>query len=224
LKTIAIIPAGGKGTRTGLDIPKQYVKIAGKEIILYSLLRFQKNKLVDEIIVSAEPVYFKLLERLKKKYSLSKLTKIVEGGTERQDSVYSALSSIDSRGKKLIIVHDAARPLLPDKILTSAISIARKTGNAVVAIKARDTLLNNGENEQRYIERQDVYYIQTPQIFTYDLLKRAMDEAYSSGFKGTDESALVNRIGQRINIVPGSLFNLKITTNEDLDFFRKIIR
>jgi 2-C-methyl-D-erythritol 4-phosphate cytidylyltransferase len=224
LKTVAIIPAGGRGSRTGLDIPKQYVKIAGKEIILYSLLRFQKNKLVDEIIVSAEPVYFKLLEKLKKKYSLSKLKKIVEGGRERQDSVYSALSSIEPGGKKLIIVHDAARPLLPDQILTSAISTARKMGNAVVAIKARDTLLNTVENEQKYIERQDVYYIQTPQIFTYELLKRAMDEAFSAGIKGTDESVLVSRTGQIINIVPGSLFNLKITTNEDLDFFRKIIK
>ena len=91
MKTHAIIPAGGKGIRSGLSAPKQYLKFNKKELIVYTLEIFQKNKLVNNIIISAEPAYFSLLQNLRKKYSLSKVKQIVEGGTERQDSVFNAL-------------------------------------------------------------------------------------------------------------------------------------
>src|SRR5690606_1908456 len=127
----AIIPAGGKGVRSGNKIPKQYIKINNKELIVYTLEVFQKNKLVDEIIIPAEKNYHKKLERVVKKYKLTKVKLIVEGGRERQDSVYNALLSLPSPSPDdLIAVHDAARPLLPQKVLTSAIEYANKNGNS----------------------------------------------------------------------------------------------
>ncbi len=193
VRVIAIIPAGGKGKRSGTETPKQYLKFHGKELIAYTLEVFQKNNLVDEIIISAEPTYFSLLEEIKKKFKLTKISKIVEGGEERQDSVYNALKAIKANDDDLIAVHDAARPLLPDNILTKAINTAKEKGNALVCLKARDTLLKGDQVVKEYVDRSEIYYVQTPQIFRYKDLKNAMKKAYEKNFIGTDESMLDKR-------------------------------
>lgn len=220
----AIIPAGGKGKRSGLKTPKQYLKFDGKELIVYTLQVFQKNKLVDEIVLSAEPEYFDLLISLKKKYKLTKISTIVEGGAERQDSVFNALSSLNAKPTDIVIVHDAARALLPQPVLTNAITTAKKKGNALVCIKAKDTLIKGKETVSSYLNRDEVYYVQTPQIFKYSDLLKAMNKAYKENFLGTDESMLVSRTRKKISIVDGSTLNFKITTNEDLEMFRKLVQ
>ncbi len=224
MKKIVIVPAGGKGTRSGFNRPKQFIKIKEKELIVYSLETFQKNKLVNEIIVAADPGYFKLLERLKKKYKLNKLIKIVEGGKERQDSVFSALSSVSANRNDLIIVHDAARPLLPVEVLTGAIKTAEKKGNAVVCVTGNDTLIRAKKYVEDYIPRENVFYVQTPQIFRYGDLLKAMNKAYEENFYGTDESVLIKRIGKRVNITEGSNLNFKVTTREDFKVFESLVQ
>jgi 2-C-methyl-D-erythritol 4-phosphate cytidylyltransferase len=222
MRLFAIIPAGGKGTRSGLKFPKQYLKINGKEIIAYTLEVFQNNRSVDEIIISADPFYFKLLNKIKKKYSLSKLKLLIKAGKERQNSVYNGLNSLSASKGDLILVHDAARPLLPPGVLSSAIKTAKEKGNALVCIKARDTLVLGKNLVEKYIDRKEVCYVQTPQIFEYSILKKAMDKASNDKFLGTDESMLVRRINQKINIVEGSVFNFKITSKEDIEVFSKL--
>jgi len=225
MKTYAIIPAGGKGKRSGAKIPKQYLKINGKELVVYTLEVFQKNKLIDEIIIPAETQYHTRLKRLVKEYKLSKVTSIVEGGRERQDSVYNALSSLMSPSSDdLIAVHDAARPLLPQNILTSALITAKKKGNAVVCIKAKDTLIKGKTIVEEYLNRDEVYYVQTPQVFRYNDLKMAMETANKENYSATDESMLVNRMGNKVNIVEGSVFNFKVTSKEDIELAEKIIK
>jgi 2-C-methyl-D-erythritol 4-phosphate cytidylyltransferase len=224
VRTYAIIPAGGKGKRSGTKIPKQYLKINGKELIVYALEVFQMNKLVDEIIIPAELEYHKKLKQLVKKYKLSKVTSFVERGRERQDSVYNALCSLTSPSfNDLIAVHDAARVLLPQNVLTSALTTAKKKGNAVVCIKAKDTLVKGKQKIEEYINRDEVYYVQTPQVFRYKDLKNAMDEAYKQNYYGTDESMLVNRIGVKVNIVDGSVFNFKVTSKDDVVLVERLI-
>jgi 2-C-methyl-D-erythritol 4-phosphate cytidylyltransferase len=224
MKVYAIIPAGGKGTRSGLKIPKQYIKIMWKEIIVYTLESFQKNKLVDEIIVSAASGYIEYLWKLVKKYKLTKVRSVIKGGKERQDSVYNALNSLSSvKPNDLIAVHDAARPLMPGNVLTSSIITAKKKGNAVVCINAKDTLVKGNKVIIEYLDRNEVFYVQTPQIFRYNDLKKAMDEAYKENFYGTDESMLVSRIGIKVNIVEGSMFNFKVTGNEDIEMVNSIL-
>lgn len=222
MKTYAIIPSGGTGSRFGTEIPKQYLKVNGKELIAYTLEIFQFSELIDEIVVAAQKEYFELLNSIKTKYKFNKLTKIIEGGKERQDSVYSALSSLSAFNDDLIAVHDAARPLLTQDILNSAIKSAENLGNSVVAIKARDTLVDSSHNELNYMDRNNVYYIQTPQTFRYSILKNAFDSAISSNFHGTDESVIINKFGEKINFIEGSIRNFKITTQSDFDLFRKI--
>lgn len=222
MKTFAIIPAGGKGKRGGTETPKQYLRFHGKELIAYTLEVFQKNDFVDEIIIAAETPYFSLLNKITKDYILTKISNIIEGGEERQDSVYSALKSIKADDNDLIAVHDAARPLLSDSILTKAIITAKEKGNALVCLKARDTLLKGDQFVKEYVDRSEIYYVQTPQIFRYKDLKKAMKKAYEKNFIGTDESMLVKQLGIDINIVEGSMLNFKITTMTDIEMFEKL--
>lgn len=229
MKIIAIIPAGGKGLRAGIThkgnaAPKQYLKINNKELIVYTLQTFQKNRQIDRIIVAAEPEYFNLIVQLVKKYRLSKLNLIVEGGSTRQDSVYNALLSSQADANDLIVVHDAARSLLSNEILNNAINTAKKKGNSLVCIKAKDTLIKGNNTVKEYLNRDEVYYVQTPQIFKYKDLLRAMNKAYKENFTGTDESMLVKRAGKKVNIVEGSVFNFKVTTREDIELFKKLVR
>jgi 2-C-methyl-D-erythritol 4-phosphate cytidylyltransferase len=222
MKTYVIIPAGGKGKRGGTETPKQYIRFHGKELIVYTLEVFQKNNLVDEIIIAAEPPYFSLLNKIAKDYNLTKITQLIEGGDERQDSVNNALKAIKADESDLIAVHDAARPLLSDSILTKAINTAKEKGNALVCLKARDTLLKGDQIVKEYVDRSEMYYVQTPQIFRHKELKKAMKKAYEKNFLGTDESMLIKEIGIDINIVEGSMLNFKVTTMTDIEIFEKL--
>ncbi len=230
MSVITIIPAGGKGLRAGnannkgIATPKQYLKINGKELIAYTLETFQKNKRIDKIIIAAEPDYFDLLLKIVKKYKLSKVKLIVEGGETRQHSVYNALLSSEANETDLILVHDAARPLIPQSVITNAVETAKLKGNALVCIKAKDTLIKAQNYVNEYINRDEVYYVQTPQIFRYRELLGAMNKAFRENFIGTDESMLVKKLGRKINIVEGSVFNFKVTTKDDIQMFKRLVR
>ncbi len=222
-KVYVIIPAGGSGKRIGGDLPKQFLKISDKELAAYTLEVFQKCDLVDEIIIAASPEYFETFKRIKSKYSLNKITGIVEGGKERQDSVFNALSSIAAKDSDLIAVHDAARPLLPADVLEYAINKASEFGNSVAAIKSKDTLVKGSETIDEYIDRENVYYVQTPQIFQYEILLKAMKKAADENYLGTDESSIVKRAGEIVHLIEGSSLNFKVTTQSDLELFTKLI-
>jgi len=224
VKTFAIIPAGGKGIRGGSAAPKQYLKFGGKELIAYTLDVFQKNRLVDEIIISSESTYFTLLWAIKEKYKFTKVKQIVEGGRERQDSVYNALKSLNAEDEDLVIVHDAARPLLPSDILTEAIKTAKEKSNALVCVKVSDTLVKADDVVDYYVNREGIYYVQTPQIFRYIDLLNAMISAYENNFYGTDESMLIKRMNQDVHIVEGSFINFKVTTKSDIDLLQNILK
>jgi len=224
MKTFAIIAAGGKGTRSGFFTPKQYLKFNKKELIAYTLQIFQKNVLVDEIIITADPSCFSLLEKIKKKYRLTKITNIIEGGKTRQDSVYNALISLKAQKKDLVIVHDAVRPFLPQDVLTKSINLAKEKGNAVVCIKAKDTLIKGKSFIESYLIRDEIYYVQTPQIFKHEDLLRAMNFAYDKKFYGTDESMLLMKINKKINIVEGAFINFKVTTKSDIELVKKLVK
>ncbi len=223
MKVVAVIPAGGKGIRSGLSLPKQFIKIKGKELISYTIEVFQKCKDVDKIYVAASPEYFPLLEKCRKKYRFTKLKELIPGGSERQDSVYNVLCSGKFYDDDLIVVHDAARPLLSKSLLKNVIAAAKKSGNGVLAVKAGDTLASGEEYIKSYPERKNIYYIQTPQVFRYSEIREAFDKAYQENFIGTDESMLVKRIGHDVRLVPGSYLNFKITTPEDIKLLKKLL-
>ncbi len=219
MKTYAIIPSGGVGKRSNAALPKQYIKFCGKELIAYTLEVFQNSECVDEIIVAAQKEFIPLLESIKEIYSLTKLNKIILGGQERQNSVFNALKSINANDDDIIAVHDAVRPLLSQNILTNSVSVAKEFGASVVAIRAKDTLIKGNDATVEYIDRSDIYYAQTPQVFRYKIIYDAMKKAEEDNFIGTDESMLVHRNGFNVKIVDGSSLNFKITTEEDIKLF-----
>jgi len=222
MKTYAIIPSGGIGKRINSSLPKQYIKIKGKELITYTLEIFQKSEIIDKIIVAAQPEYFHLLEEIKIKYNISKLFKIIEAGKERQNSVFNALMATDANNDDLIVVHDAARPLLSQKILTTAIKEAKTFDNIIVALKTNDTLVSGNQFVQGYLDRKSTFLAQTPQISRFKILIDAMKLAINTNYFGTDESMVLFKAANKIKIVEGSVYNFKITNDEDLDLFKNI--
>jgi 2-C-methyl-D-erythritol 4-phosphate cytidylyltransferase len=222
MKVYVIIPSGGVGKRVNNSIPKQYLKFNNKEIIAYTIEVFQQSNMIDEILISAQKDYFNALEEIKHKYSFMKLTRIVEGGEERQHSVFNALKSLQADNDDIVVVHDAVRPLLSQEILTRSIETAKNCGAAVVAIQAKDTLIKGRDSVISYVDRQEFYYAQTPQVFGYEILHDAMQKAEKENFIGTDESMLVHRAGYKVKIVEGSPLNFKITHQDDIKLFELI--
>ena len=223
MKRIVIIPSGGKGQRVGESLPKQYIKINGKELLYYTLKVFQDSPEIDEIVLAAQCEYFPLIENLAESNSLTKLINIVEGGSTRQESVYKGLLSLKPVNNPTIIVHDAVRPFLTFSILSEGIRTAEKEGAAVTAIPATDTLLSGHNYVSEYLNRTGIFYVQTPQIFKYDIIKYSFDKAQKEGFEGTDESMIVKNAGYKIKIINGSPLNMKITTKDDFEIADNIL-
>lgn len=223
MRAIAIIPSGGKGVRVGGDTPKQYIRLHGKEIIAHTIQAFQNCDDIDEIIIAAQPEFFDLIENIKSTYNFSKISKVVKGGESRQNSVYNALKSITPGNDIIVAVHDAARPFIAPEIISKGIREANTCGSSATAIPAKDTLLNGETWVKDYIDRDTVFYVQTPQTSKYDILVKSFEKANLSGFQGTDESMLVKNAGFEVKIVEGSSLNFKITTKDDLKIADNIL-
>jgi 2-C-methyl-D-erythritol 4-phosphate cytidylyltransferase len=218
LKVKVIIPASGSGERFGSKIPKQFLKIEGKEIIALTLEKFNSIKLIDEIIISTKLEYFVKISAILKKYNFRKVSKIVEGGKRRQDSVYNALITSESDDDDMILVHDAVRPYISKKKITELISTAMKYKCVIPGMPVAETIkIVDGKNDvTETIDRNNIRTIQTPQVFRYDILRKSFEKAYSEKFTGTDEAAIVENAGYKVKVIEGEKANVKITYREDV--------
>jgi len=224
MKTIVIIPAAGSGKRFLFETPKQFLKINGIEILVHTILKFQKSKNVDKIVVAVNKDFIEKVENLVKKYRLTKVVKVVEGGKERQDSVYSALKSIKAEPSDLICVHDAVRPLISSKEIDELIDFATKKKAVIAAKKAIDTVKTGYNFVEGTLDREKIWLVETPQIFTYKILSEAFEKAYEDKFYGTDESSFVERLGVKVYFYQVKGENRKITVKEDLSFARIFLK
>ncbi len=212
----AILPAGGLGKRLGADIPKQFLPLAGKPLILYSLEVFARHPLVKNIIIPVVPTWRQNLKTLLANFSLQKEIILVSGGKTRQDSVYSGLKALP-QGSSIVLVHDVARPFVTPQIIEEVIRAVEKQGAAIAAAPIRDTVKIVEEGIiKRTIPREKLFLAQTPQGAKAELMFRAFEAAYRDHFIGTDEASLLERIGIPVHIVPAPSTNFKITTPEDL--------
>jgi 2-C-methyl-D-erythritol 4-phosphate cytidylyltransferase len=216
----AIIAAAGVGKRMGHHIPKPYLQLAGKPILAHTLKIFEAMPEIREVTVVAHPEDLNLCQdTVIAPYHLKKVLRLVPGGKERQDSVYHALKALKNEEElEIILVHDGVRPFVTPEQIRRVIDAARRHGGAVLGSPAQDTLkrVNSEGRVHQTLERTDIWQIQTPQAFQAPLLWRAFTEAYSRNFYGTDEASLLEEIQQPVVVIPGSPFNLKITTPEDL--------
>lgn len=222
-----IITAAGKGSRFKKDKnnkPKQFLNLNGIPVILYSLLKFQKLKEIKGIYISAEPAYFNCLHSLAAKYKISKLKALVEGGKTRFDSVRNTFNQINCSGNDIILIHDAARPNISAGEIKKLISYAYKNGDVVFGCKVSDTVKKSKGNViTETIPRDNLWLVQTPQAFRYNTLSKAYIISGSKNYF-TDESSVVENAGFTVNIIEGSRYNIKITTQDDFKLLRKLLK
>lgn len=216
-KVSAIVPAAGSGVRMGGDMKKQFLSIHGKPILTYALTTLSSSPRINEIILvaPADEMEFCRVE-IVERYEIPKIKEIVEGGITRHESVARGFLYV-SEDMDVALTHDGVRPFITHGMIDAVVEAAMKFGAAATAIRARDTLKKvTGDVITGSINREEVMRIQTPQAFTRLTLMKAFHEANRSGFAGSDESSLMERIDVPVHVVEGSETNMKITTTEDL--------
>jgi 2-C-methyl-D-erythritol 4-phosphate cytidylyltransferase len=208
----AIIPAAGSGKRMGGGTAKQFLPLRGEPVLVHTVRLLSRCPLVDEIVIAAHDT-----ETTRALVgAFPKVTHIVPGGAERQDSVWAGLQAVHSR-PRIICVHDAARPLLPPQVLESVLRAAAEHPAQVVAVPLKDTVKVAGPDGvvTATPDRAGLWAVQTPQVFWAEAMVAAYAKARAEGFVGTDDASLVERLGMPVRIHPGSHENLKLTTPED---------
>lgn len=220
-----VIVAAGTGSRMKMGINKQFIKLEGKEIIAYTIEKFYNNSNIEDIVVVVkedESEFFK--KEILDKYNFKNI-KIAYGGKERQDSVYNGLKSLDKKCD-VVLIHDGARPFVSDKIIDNCIEEVKEHKAIVVGVPVKDTIkvIDNDKNIVDTPNRSVLWAVQTPQTFDYNILIDAYKDAFKSGFYGTDDAMLVERIGYKVKMVEGSYNNIKITTKEDLSVGSQILK
>ncbi len=220
----AIIPSAGMGHRMvqktgGQKIKKNYMELAGRPVLARTLKAFQASPLIDDIIiVTAKEDLAYCKKEIVEKYNYTKVTAVIAGGKERQNSVANALEYVaENLDSDIILVHDGARPLITEGIIEATIASVKEYGSGVVAVQVKDTIKEVAGGIVRATPpREGLRAVQTPQGFLCEILTEASRAAITASITCTDESSLVERLGIEVRTVEGSYENIKITTAEDL--------
>ena len=218
----AIIVAAGSSTRMG-GVSKQLLSIGGIPVIARTLLAFQRASCIKNIVLVARESDVPDLQIIAEKYMISKLTDIVEGGFCREESVKNGVLRLD-KDTKTLLIHDGARPLVSEEIISSVAEAAETYGAATCAVPVKDTLkvVEDGVITDT-LERTKIYSAQTPQGFSYMLFKNAIESADDLS-QFTDDCAVVENTGASVHVVLGNYNNIKITTKEDVLLAEEIIK
>jgi 2-C-methyl-D-erythritol 4-phosphate cytidylyltransferase len=225
MKVSVILPAAGLGTRMGREKAgtsrKQFMLLEGAPILIHTVRKFLRCPSVTEIVVALRPEDLDWARGLVHQEHPSKPVRFVEGGESRQQSVENALASL-APDTDLVAVHDAVRPFIEPELVEKVIAEAAHSGAAIVGIVPVDTVKRVHKNKIRAtLPREHLVLAQTPQVFRFDLLRRAFEMARQDAFFGTDESSLIERLEQtEVSVVQGTDRNLKITKPTDMDLAR----
>jgi 2-C-methyl-D-erythritol 4-phosphate cytidylyltransferase len=224
-RNIALVVAAGTGDRFGGKLPKQFVDLAGKPVILYCLELLERCDLIDEIVLVVPEDYLVFSStEIVDKSGLKKIHKITAGGESRQESVHAGLSACHPGGD-LVIIHDAVRPLLRMTYLRETIEKAAETGAAILAVPSKESVKLVDETKVvKTLLRDTVWIAQTPQVFNYDRILDAHDRAEAAGNEATDDAQLYEQYCGTVAVVRGSYDNIKITTAGDLVLAEELMR
>lgn len=212
-----IFPAAGAGRRMKADRNKVFLELSGVPILLRTLRRFSAVPAVAELIVVVAKDEVAFVEEMLEKAQDLKPWRVAQGGAERQYSIANGMAHL-AADADVVLVHDAARPLVSLAAIEAVISAAREKGAAIAAVRAKNTIKVVGEDGrvEATPSRASLWEVQTPQGFRREILQRAYEKAAQDGFLGTDDASLVERIGEAVFVVESDYGNLKITTPEDL--------
>jgi 2-C-methyl-D-erythritol 4-phosphate cytidylyltransferase len=214
---IAIIVAGGQGTRLGGPRAKQFLELAGRPVIVHTLQRFEDCAAVDEIILVLPTSEIAAFEQEARRWPLSKPLRLVAGGASRAESVWRGLQTVNAATAELVAAHDGVRPFVTPEEITQTLAAAALHGAAVLVAPVVDTIKETRDGViVATPARASLRRALTPQCFRYDILRRAYEQAGNLSAAATDDSLLVERLGVPVSIVEGSPRNIKITTPEDL--------
>jgi len=215
-QVVAIIPCAGLGRRMGGVVPKQFLEIQGKPLVVFTLDKFERCPEIHHVVLVVPPDHIETARAMTERWGMSKVDKVVAGGDERQDSVANGLGELPEECE-IVIVHDGVRPFISISKIQEVVAAARKKGAAILAVPVKDTVKRGRDGcVEETLERDSLWAVQTPQGFRTDWIRAAYEKARQDGYSGTDDAALLERCGYRVTIVEGEERNVKITSPEDL--------
>lgn len=228
---IAIIFAGGSGVRMGAGVPKQFLEINGKPVIIHTLQLFQHHRMIDKIYVSVLKDYIPYMKELVDEYRLKKVVDVIPGGATAQDSIYNALKRAeqDNPGDSVVLLHDGVRPYVAYDVISKNIETVKEKGNAITTTSCYETIMmsKNGEEVDYVPLRKETYSAQAPQSFflkdiiaAHDVV-RARPEGYENMI---DACTIMKSQGIPVHMVAGNRGNIKVTTPEDVYMFRALLQ
>lgn len=227
--TIAVIIAGGVGSRMGADIPKQFVKVENKPVLFYTLEAFERHPLVDAIELVLIEGWESDVVRWKEEYGITKLKWIVKGGASGQESIRNGVYGLEDKcaAFDIVIIHDGIRPLVQPEVLDDVIAKAKEFGNGVTSMPYNEQIFIvdslDPTTTKKFIPRETLRRVATPQAYRFDLLDRAYHEAFEKkiGIYGSAyTNTMMTDLGHTLHFAAGSDKNLKLTTPDDLEIFR----
>lgn len=230
---IALIIAGGSGHRMGQDIPKQFINVYDKPVIIYTLEGFQRHPQIDAIEVVCIDGWHEVLWAYAHQFNITKLNWVVSGGNTGQESIRNGVFNLEGKiaSDDIVIVHDGIRPLVDESVLTDVIIKAQKYGNAVTSLPYNEQIfVVNPDNEnttKQYIPRETLRRVSTPQAYKFDKLDWAYHEAFEKeiGIYGSSyTNTMMVELGETLHFAAGSDKNIKLTTKDDLEMFKGYIK
>lgn len=228
---IAIILAGGFGRRVGQDIPKQFINIYDKPLLIYTLESFQRHPQVDAIELVCIDGWHDMVRAYAKQFYIDKLKWIVSGGETAQESIREGVYFLEGKcnDNGTVIIHDGIRPLVDDSVLTDVIMKCEKYGNAVTALPYYEQifLADDEISTTKYIPRETLRRVATPQAYKFDMLDKAYREADEKGvgiYGAAYTNTMMVELGHRLYFANGSDKNIKITTKDDIELFKAYIK
>ena len=222
-KCSAVIVAAGSSQRMGTD--KVFMKLGPMPVLVRTVLAFQDNPLIEEIIIVTRKDKLEEVADLCDNCGLSKVSKVVIGGSTRMESALAGVSEV-KKGAKLIAIHDGARPLVTQDVINRVVYDASVHMSSIPVIPSTDTLkaVDDDGNVTGTVDRSRTVRVQTPQVFAADLLKAALQSAIAGGATITDDCSAVERMGKEVHLTEGSEENIKITTPVDLAIAEAILQ
>lgn len=222
MKNSAIILAAGRSTRMKED--KIFLELLGKPVLYHSIRPFEEHKSIEEIIIVTRAENRKRIESIIKQYDLKKIRSVIEGGETRQDSAYEGVKAANKSG--IILIHNAASPLIKEKEITNILKAIEKYGAAATGYPVKDTIKSTDSKNfaTKTLNRKNLWQMQTPQGMRYEIALQAFEQAYKDSFFGTDDASLAERLGYKVKLVECSRENIKITYPEDLKFAEAILK
>ena len=220
-----VIVAAGKGTRLQSELPKPFLSVSGRPILVHTLRRFAPIEAVRRMVVVVAAEREALCQEVLHTHGpWPQPIAVVHGGAARQDSVRNGLAMLETQCE-IVVIHDAARPFISPEAIQRSIDAAAEAGSAIVATPVRDTIKRADAQHtiRKTVSRHDLWLAQTPQTFQVEVIRAAHRWAQQRGIVGTDDATLVEQMGRPVRIVPGDAFNFKITTPDDLALAQAVL-